>query len=260
MPKNSFSFLENISQQDKLLFVNTLSWAENARDKYVTRFTYFLDERQQKLCKQVLASEKLDNYCFRGGYEGAQRQVMCLLSPCDSAETIEFPIKCVNFSYRKADELSHRDFLGALMSLKIQRYCVGDIVVGQGSTNVFVLDSVAQLVADEVTKIGRVGVRAELFCDDSITVQVRTQEINGTVASLRADSILSLALHISREKASALIKNKGISIDHITTFKTDSLISEHQTFSVMGCGKFVLESINGVSKKDRIHVTLCKFI
>ena len=143
---------------------------------------------------------------------------------------------------------------------KIQRYCVGDIVVGQGSTNVFVLDSVAQLVADEVTKIGRVGVRAELFCDDSITVQVRTQEINGTVASLRADSILSLALHISREKASALIKNKGISIDHITTFKTDTLISEHQTFSVTGCGKFVLESINGVSKKDRIHVTLCKFI
>ncbi len=261
MPQKSFSFLESINDQDRLLLTNVVSWAENAREKYVTKFTFFLDERQQELCRQVLASQKLDNFRFWGGIDGAQRKMLGLLCPCDSDDDNDiFPMKCVNFTYRKADELSHRDFLGALMSLRIQRSCVGDIIVGQGSTNVFVTDKVAQLVADEITKIGRVGVSAGIGIDTNVVTQLKTIEINGTVASLRADCLLSLAVHISREKAAALIKNTGVSIDCLTSYKVDSIINENQTFSVKGYGKFILKSINGVSKKDRIHVTLCKFI
>ena len=85
-------------------------------------------------------------------------------------------------------------------------------------------------------------------------------EITGTVSSLRADCLLSFSLHISREKAAALIRQHGISINHMMCYKADSVLKESDVFSVKGHGKYVLKSINGVSKKEKIRITLCKFI
>ena len=112
----------------------------------------------------------------------------------------------------------------------------------------------------EINKIGRVGVKAQYGFDSSIVPSVQMSKMIGTVASLRADCVISFALRISREKAASLIRQLGISVNHMISYKADTILNESDVFSVKGHGKFVLKSINGVSKKERIHVTLCKFI
>lgn len=260
MAEKKFSFLNNITDEDRLLLSRVVDMARTAQEKYVNRFTFFLDQRQQELCRQALASEKLDNYQFWGGFDGAERKVLGCFQSVDEADNDEFPVKSVCFTYRKADKLSHRDFLGALMSLQIERACVGDILVGQGAANVLVTDKVSDRVVYEITKIGRVGVKACYGFDESVKHEVTFAEITGTVASLRADCLLSLALHISREKAASLIEQLGISIDHMICYKPGSVLKQSDAFSVKGYGKYILKSINGVSKKERIRITLCKFI
>jgi RNA-binding protein YlmH len=260
MTEKKFSFLNNITDDDRLLLCHVVEMARNAQEKYVNRFTFFLDERQQELCKQVLASEKLDNYTLWGGYESAERKIIGFFSPNEEYDYDLFPVKSVCFTYRKTDKLSHRDFLGVLMSLQIERYCVGDIIVGEGCTNVLVTDKISDRIIYEISKIGRVGVKAQYGFDKSVVSSVQLSEIDGTVASLRADCIVSFALHISREKASALIRQHGISVNHMINYKADMLLKGSDIFSVKGCGKFILKSINGVSKKERIRITLCKFI
>ena len=260
MTEKKFSFLNNITDDDRVLLSHVIDMAAYAREKYAERFTLFLDERQQELSKQVLASEKLDNYCFWGGYDLAERKMIGFFHDAESADKDRFPVRSVCFSYRKADKHSHRDFLGALMSVQIKRECVGDIIVGEGSTNVLLSDKISDRVICEINKIGSVGVKAEYGFDESIKPQIRFEELVGTVASLRADCLLGFALRVSREKAGTMIKQLGISINHMISYKTDSVLKEADVFSVKGHGKYILRSINGVSKKDRIRITLCKFI
>ena len=260
MTEKKFSFLNNITDDDRVLLSRVIDMAQNAREKYSERFTLFLDDRQQELCRQVLASEKLDNYRFWGGYDLAERKMIGFFSTIEGSIDERFPIRSVCFSYRRADKLSHRDFLGALMSIQIKRECVGDIIVGEGCTNVLLSDKISDRVICEIDKIGRVGGKAEDGFDESIKPVIGFEEISGTVSSLRADCLLSFALHISREKAAAMIKQLGISINHLICYKADFVLKEEDVFSVKGHGKFILRSINGVSKKEKIRITLCKFI
>ena len=260
MAEKKFSFLNNITDDDRMLLSHVIDMANAAKEKYVKRFTFFLDDRQQELCRQVLASERLDNYLFWGGFDSADRKVLGLFHSFGEADNADFPVKSIRFTYRRADKLSHRDFLGALMSLQIERGCVGDIIVGEGSANVLVTDKVADRIVCDVSKIGRVGVKAFVGFDDSVIPKIEMSEITGSVSSLRADCLISFSLHISREKAAAMIRQLGISINHMISYKADTVLKESDVFSVKGHGKFVFKSIDGVSKKEKIRITLCKFV
>ena len=146
------------------------------------------------------------------------------------------------------------------MGLRIKRDSVGDILVGEGKSAVFLRSSVAGEVTSALTKVGRAGVKLREGYDGSINIEQKIQEISGTVASMRADCILSLAARISREKSAQLIKNVGIEIDHMPKNSPKILLEEGCTFSVRGYGKFKLLSVDGTTKKDRIHITLNKFV
>lgn len=260
MNRRNFSFLNNITDEDRTLLSRVLDWAETAEEKYVTRCSFFMDERQCGQCEQVLRSVKYENYMLWGGYENAEREMLCVYPPYSEDIKENFPIVPVTFVYRKEDRLSHRDFLGSLMALQIKRECVGDILVGEGSTAVFLKDTVAQDVLSSLHKIGRVGVKTETGFDINSAPKTEFREISGTVASLRADSVISLALRISREKASTLIIGGSAEINHLKTESPKKIMETGDKFSVRGYGKFLLRSIDGTSKKDRLHITVCKYI
>lgn len=260
MKQRNFSFLNDLTDDDKRLLSQFLDWTEMAEEKYITKYSAFLDERQCGLCDKVMASVKYENYLLWGGYENAERRMLCVY-PQYGDEDIKnsFPMTAVTFRYRAEDKLDHRDFLGSLMALGITRGCVGDILVGEGRTAVFVKDTAAADVMG-VTKIGRVGVRAEEGFDASAVKEPEFREISGTVASLRLDSVVSLALRISREKAAALIKGGAVEIFHAKADQPSRSVEVGDKISARGYGKFLVKSVDGVSHKDRLHITICKYI
>lgn len=260
MKQRNFSFLQNITDDDRIMLSRTLDWAEMSEERYVTKYSFFLDERQCELNEKILASVKFENYLLWGGYENAERKILCVAAPYSDIDKKDFPVVPVTFTYRDEDRLSHRDFLGSLMSLKISRDSVGDILVGTGKTSVFLRDSVVHDVIDNISKIGRTGVKSSVGFDETLVVEREFSEISGTVASLRLDSVISLALKISREKASALIRSGLAEVNHTMADSPKKLICEGDKFSVRGFGKFLFKSVNGATKKDRLHITVCKYI
>lgn len=259
MKQRELGFLHNISDDDRILLNMVLDRAEAAEERYVTRYTFFLDERERKLCEQALASVKYENYQLWGGRENAERTVLCVYPPYGEVDRDEFPIVPVTFSFRKEDKLSHRDILGSLMALGIKRECVGDILVNEGAAAVFVYDTAANDVL-RVNRIGRVGVKASEGFDESFVSEISFKEITGTVASLRLDSIISVGLRISREKAAALIKGGLVEVDHVRIEQPRFTVQEGAVFSARGHGKYLFKSIGGRTGKDRIHITICKYI
>ena len=95
--------------------------------------------------------------------------------------------------------------------------------------------------------------------DGSIHIEQKIQEISGTVASMRADCILSLPQGY-HEKVSTAYKKRGHRNRHMPKNSPKILLEEGCTFSVRGYGKFKLLSVDGTTKKDRIHITLNKFV
>lgn len=231
-------------------------------------YSMFWDEKQCADAEKILLEYPSAKYTFWGGYEQAQRKILCVysLSGCDYLDqlyseslTEEIPIKCLTFTYRKTDALSHRDFLGSLMAMRLKRETIGDIVVSEGRSQIFATDTAAKLICSTVGKIGKTGVK--IYDDlpfDTVKVQA-FETISGTAASMRSDCIISLALKISREKAAGIIKNTGVQINFTPVFSVSYEMKCGDVFSVKGYGKFILNEISGLSKKGRLHIIIKKY-
>lgn len=228
---------------------------------YSSVYSAFLDERQcaeaERYCSRR-CGEPL--YTLWGGFEGAQRKMLCIYNEY-SADFVreDAPIKCLTFSFRKEDKLSHRDFLGSFMGMRLKRETVGDIIIAEGTAQAFVTEVAARLILGTVGKIGRVGVKISDSEPFSLEVKQEFEEIGGTVASLRLDCIVGLAAKISRENAARLIRSERVSVNHFPETSLSREVHEGDIISVRGSGKFILGEINGTTKKGRIHISLRKY-
>ena len=260
MKEFNSSFLGNLSKSDHLLIDKILDWVSIANEKYTDKFSFFLDCRQSKIAKQVLDSLKFDNYKLFGGYDEAHRLILGVFPPYCQIDNNDFSVKGLTFTYRKCDVLTHRDVLGSLMSLNISRDSIGDIIICDGKAIVFTIDKILPLILENVHKIGRIGVKTEIGFDLSdVAFEQKFSDIHGTVQSLRADSVIALAINKSREKTSALIKTNGVIIDYEEIFSPSFEMCEGVGFSIRGYGKFLLNSVDGVSRKNRLHITIKKY-
>lgn len=223
----------------------------------VPRFSAFLNEREAVVAENSVKGRP----CFYGGYDGAAR-VICGFVEDTYAEELAasdcFPIIPLTFTYRQRDKLSHRDFLGAILSLQIKRELVGDILTAEGYAVVFVHETAAELVS-ALDKIGKVGVS----CQKGITMpipQQQTKRIETTVSSLRLDCIVSAAVNISRDRSASLIKSGMVNADFSPCLNVSAEVKENTVISVRGSGRFRLSEISGESRKGRLRIVIEKYI
>lgn len=106
---------------------------------------------------------------FFGGYPEAERRLACFLPDYLTEETFD-PSQFITAVHASApfSSLSHRDFLGSLMGLGIERQCVGDIIVKDQDCWFFLTCAIASHVLDSMVKVGRGGVSLEeISLDDA---------------------------------------------------------------------------------------------
>ena len=97
--------------------------------------------------------------------------------------------------------------------------------------------------------------RKELFVPEQ-----KTEVVKDTVASLRLDGVISAALGMSRDKASAAVERGLVELNHFPCTKGEKLLSEGDVVTVRGFGKFTLSLVGSLSKKGRIFVEIKRFV
>lgn len=212
------------------------------------RFSAFLDPRQQTLAAAV-AERAGVYYAFNGGYDGAERK---MLGVSEDFVPERFPI-CV-LTVEGYEPFGHRDLLGALMHLGIARETLGDLLVSGKSAAVFAQPNAARVIRNELLRVGRTSVSVSeggeaVASDDG-------EEVTGTVASMRLDAVLSLALRVSREKAQELVRSGCVERNHAPCSSVSQSLAEGDVLSVRGSGRIRLESVGGESRKGRQYVHL----
>ncbi len=219
-------------------------------------FTGFLDLHEQALVVRVLAS---DCRALYGGYPEAQRKILCVHEKGAYLDESLFPLVCVSYHYRTQDQLTHRDFLGALMAEQIRRDTIGDILVGEGVTQLFATPITAQ-IATSLCRIGRVGVKASTEEPFSMSLADHFATIEGTVASLRLDCIVHLAIRHARSECAERIVRGMVSHNDVIEDRPHTLCQEGDILSVRGFGKFRLTKLQGETRSGRVQVKIDKFL
>lgn len=227
-----------------------------AENRGVARYSGFLSDREQSLAKAAMNQAGCTWAAFEGGYPAAERKLLCLEPAGASGEP---PICCVliRCAGTGSDAPAHKDYLGSVLGLGLERECVGDILPdpdAPGTAYAFVLERVAPLICDELTSVGRWTARAERF-EGQLPVQPAQRESKtATVSSLRADAVLAAMLRCSRGQAEALVRGGRLEINHVPVTSAHAAVYEGDVFTVRGVGRFKLEALGGKSRKDRLFI------
>jgi len=192
-----------------------------------------------------------------GGFMDAERVRILFLQPewgSYAQADILLPVK---LNYRTQDSLTHRDVLGALMNLGIKREVVGDIqAAGPPPVLLVCLPEFASYIIENLQKVGRVGVQAEIAAPEELTPrQDRLESKTLIVSSLRLDGVISELWNLSRSKACDLIAAGKVQVNHAECAKPDKQLAEGSLLSVRGFGRARILSIDGKTRKDRLRVS-----
>ncbi len=247
-------------KEDELFIARVLDVSKQAEQRMIPKFTMFLDERQVYLADVQLRKNHCSNYLFFGGYEGAQRQMLGVFPSYMEPDVLLFPIAGLKFTYRREEQLSHRDFLGSFMALGVKREVIGDILVGEGQTVVCLYEKQFDYFTDQLKKVGRTGVLIQPAKLDEITYTPSFREITGTVASLRLDCVISLVAGISREKAVERIKAGLVMVNYVVVESPSFLLKGGNIFSIKGTGKFILKQEMHETKKGRLFLRINQYV
>ncbi|MDF2566623.1 MAG: hypothetical protein K0R90_79 [Oscillospiraceae bacterium] len=227
--------------------------------KNMVKFSHFLDEKQSFVAEQI-ANTRKEQFLLFGGYDGAKRKMLGVFPDYMEPNSSKFPFSAICIQYKKEYGLTHRDFLGTLMALQIKRELIGDILVDEGKTIIFISDTAKPLVMNEVKKIGRVGVEITEPIGEKFCAKDHFAEIKGTVASLRLDCIVSLLTGKSREKSALLIKSGVVMVNYSETQGVSLSLHTDDIIAIRGYGKFIVTDDIKPTKKDRLHVVVKKYV
>ncbi len=222
--------------------------------RHKPQFIGFLDEREQAYAEKSILQTGFKNYMLWGGYASSERVVFGAFPDYMEPDGSCFPIKAVTASFRSCDQLSHRDFLGALLSLGIERETLGDFLIEDGRCVFFVREEVAPYVLAQVKKIGRVGVVLQEGATLPLPAGRGFAAFSFVIASLRLDCTVAALAGCSREKSCAAIGAGLVTRNYEVALSPSQQVEPGDKISIRGKGKFVLDRIGAVTKKGRISI------
>ena len=249
--------LSQLSGDEKILRSRFQDAMDAARFKNQRKFVGFLDVRQQEILKAVALSVGFSSWQIYGGFQEAERKVAGFFPEYvngDESLLSSFPIVPLTARFREQDKLSHRDFLGSLMSLRISREMVGDILVGDGLAVFFVLEQAVSPILSEMKKVGRIGVSISKGAQDLEAVQAILMPLSGTVHSQRLDAVVSFLTGLSRNKAQEFIRQELVKVGGQIRVDVSGRVEAQSQISVRGYGKYMIKAFGGVTKKGRLHI------
>ena len=197
-----------------------------------------------------------------GGYEDAERCVVCFGDREHFSDNSDYPMDCVCIkpvNQKFADSLTHRDFLGSLMGLGIRREVLGDIIISQNCGYLFCLDTMTEYIVQNLTQVRHTTV--ECCVTDKIPENVLPQPVNNEiiVSSERLDVIVASIYKMSRSQVLPLFHTEKVFVNGTAKTSPSTNVNMGDKISVRGFGRFIYNGVLRRTKKDRLVISVDVF-
>lgn len=251
--------------REEQLFLNHLrDLAEACYSRNIPVYTDFLNLNEQTIFLSRMSEFSHVRTVLDGGYEGAERKIVCFLPAYEEDELPRerlpiVPVRIRSSAGKFTVPCSHRDYLGAALNLGIERGKLGDFLVGEGQAHVLCMRTMADYLMEQLTSVKRNPVLCTLAKFTELEEQVSFVEMTGTLASLRMDALLAFFMKSSRSAATLALDGERVFVNgrlctaHAAEPKAGAVIS------VRGVGKFLFDGVQSSTKKGRLFIKLRKY-
>ena len=228
--------------------------SKQANRKGIVTFSDFLTVSEQMILQQN--KTKLESeYRMSGGYDYAERQMVAFIPDALFYEW-DYPMKCVRIrpAYPKfAEAFTHRDVLGALTSLGIDRSKIGDLIVKETDMFFFAKTEIVPYILEQLTSIRHTVVTLKQETDSHIDYIPHFEEKEAIITSNRLDAVIAAICKTSRSASLRMIQEGRIFVNGSECLHNTYYCKQGDLLSIRGFGKVRFGEILGVTKKDRIR-------
>lgn len=249
---------QHFRKEEQPIIDQALSWKEQVERSYRLKLTDFLDPREQQIIRMLIGTSSDELVLkFHGGGVHTERKRAIIAPQYEAIDVDNFELVLLQASYpSKFITLTHRDVLGAFLSLGIKRKKLGDILLQDGLLQIVIAADIAPYVSANLTGIKKASIVLEEKPLAALIEQTHHwEERNHTVASLRLDAVLKEIYHISRKDAASYITKNLVKVNYMSVDDTAFIVQKGDLFSVRGKGRSKLIAIDGKTKKNKWKIT-----
>lgn len=249
-------------EKSEFFLKRTRELANLSYQRDIVMFSDFLNLNEQNMVNSLnLRSLGIVQETY-GGYENAERQVVAF-HPDALAFTWEYPIDCLKIepkAVKFSESLSHRDYLGALLNLGVDRSVIGDILVKENEAWFFCLDKMTDFFLENLCRVRHTNILITKVENPQEFPRPHMEAVSGTCSSVRLDSLIALAFKASRSSMVPCIEGGLVFVNGKLVTSNGYEPKEGDIISVRGKGRFIYEGVSHQTKKGRCSVRLKKYV
>ena len=238
---------------EKLL--QSISFVENRNT-----VTKFLTNFEQIVLSQVVAYNYSDfKVEFFGGFDDAERKKAKIIS--NEYYEIDYDIVCLKAKFNnKFNRVEHRNILGAVHNLGINFNRFGDIIVLENEVYIFVDEEIADYIAMEFTKAGRVNLDFQRVDLAEVGIEKKYEDFEIVSSSFRIDSIVAKITNKSRSKVKEFLEQDFIKLNHVILRNGEKTCTPDDIISIRKYGRYVVKGYTQNKKSLKYRITISKLV
>jgi len=170
-----------------------------------------------------------------------------------------FPIQCIEILpliEKFGEELGHRDYLGALMNLGIERSTLGDLVISGKHAFLFCTEKMAPYILDTLDKVRHTNVRCQLATQIPESTITHLERKTVQVSAARMDSVIAKVYNLSRSDSVLLFRAKKVFVNGRLNENNSGQLKPGDKVTVRGFGRFCYVETAGETRKGKLNVAV----
>ncbi|MDR3595811.1 YlmH/Sll1252 family protein [Clostridium sp.] len=191
-----------------------------------------------------------------GLFEDSERRMVSF----NNINKSPFPIKLLKIqNTSKFSALTHRDFLGAILSLGIERNKIGDLLVSENTCYLPIHEEIESFIICNLERISKVKCDVEIIDKVEFLPKFTFKEEIVLVSSLRIDGIVSKIINVSRAKAQGMIEQGQVLVNYVKIKEKSYELKSEERITIRGFGKFILGNSIGNTKSGKLKIIIKKY-
>lgn len=252
------NFLQQASAEQREVaekLLQSISFVENRNT-----VTKFLTNFEQIVLSQIVAYNYNDfKVEFFGGFDDAERKKAKIIS--NEYYDVDYDIVCLKAKFNnKFNRVEHRNILGAVHNLGINFNRFGDIIVLENEVYIFVDEEIADYIAMEFTKAGRVNLDFQRVDLAEVGIEKKYEDFEIVSSSFRIDSIVAKITNKSRSKVKEFLEQDFIKLNHVVLRNGEKTCTSEDIISIRKYGRFVVKGYTQNKKSLKYRITISKLV
>lgn len=240
-----------------------LELAEKSYNRGIYTYTPFLSLSEQQVFYEVEKEVAYAGFGMEGGAPVCERKIIRFGSLENLGYEEEYPIACIELmptTPKFADKFTHRDFLGAVMNLGIERNTIGDIFLKEPGAILFCQESIAPFILENLGQVKHTTIKCRIAQTTEEIEEAEPKEVSVTVASARIDGVIAKLYNISRSQSLELFRTGRVFVNGMTMENNSYPLKKGDAVTVRGYGKFIFYKAAGETRKGKERVIIGMFV